>query len=29
MLQTDETGEPRRDAEGNIIQTPLDFEKEK
>jgi exodeoxyribonuclease VII small subunit len=29
MLQTDESGEPRRDADGNIVQTPLDFEKEK
>jgi exodeoxyribonuclease VII small subunit len=26
MLKIDENGEPRRDAEGNIIQTPLDFE---
>ena len=29
MLQKDEQGEPRRDAEGNVLQTPLDFEKEK
>jgi exodeoxyribonuclease VII small subunit len=29
MLQKDEQGEPRRDADGNILQTPLDFEKEK
>ena len=29
MLQKDEQGEPRRDADGNVLQTPLDFEKEK
>lgn len=29
MLQKDDKGEPRKDANGNIIQTPLDFEKEK
>jgi exodeoxyribonuclease VII small subunit len=29
MLQTDESGEPRRDSEGNIVQSPLDFEKDK
>lgn len=29
MLQKDEQGEPRRDADGKILQTPLDFEKEK
>jgi exodeoxyribonuclease VII small subunit len=29
MLQKDDKGEPRIDANGNIIQTPLDFEKEK
>jgi exodeoxyribonuclease VII small subunit len=29
MLKTDDSGEPRRDAEGNIIQTPLKFDKEK
>jgi exodeoxyribonuclease VII small subunit len=29
ILQTDASGEPRRDADGNVLQTPLDFEKEK
>ena len=29
MLQKDDNGEPKRDANGNIIQTPLDFEREK
>ncbi len=28
MLQKDEQGEPRLDANGNIIQTPLDFKDE-
>jgi exodeoxyribonuclease VII small subunit len=26
MLQKDESGEPVRDAEGNVGQTPLDFD---
>jgi len=26
MLQKDESGEPVRDAEGNVNQTPLDFD---
>ncbi len=26
LLQTDENGEPRRDASGAVRQTPLDFE---
>jgi exodeoxyribonuclease VII small subunit len=29
VLQKDENGEPRRDANGKVIQNPLDFEKEK
>jgi len=29
MLQKDDKGEPKKDANGNIIQTPLNFEKEK
>lgn len=29
MLQKDEMGEPRTDANGNVLQTPLDFEREK
>lgn len=29
MLQKDEQGELRRDADGKVLQTPLDFEKEK
>ncbi len=29
MLQKDEQGEPRRDANGKVLQTPLDFEKGK
>ena len=29
MLKTDGSGEPQKDADGNVIQTPLDFEKEK
>jgi len=29
MLQKDEQGEVRRDADGKLLQTPLDFEKEK
>ena len=28
MLQKNEAGEPRRDAEGNVIKTPLDFDKD-
>jgi len=28
MLQKNEEGEPRRDASGQILQTPFDFEKE-
>jgi exodeoxyribonuclease VII small subunit len=29
ILKTDESGEPRRDAEGDVIQTRLDLEQEK
>ncbi len=29
MLQKDEQGEPLRDANGKVLQTPLDFEKGK
>ncbi len=29
MLQKDEHGEVRRDADGKVLQTPLDFEQEK
>ena len=28
MLQKKDSGEPRRDAKGNVIKTPLDFEKD-
>jgi exonuclease VII small subunit len=29
MLQKNESGEPTRDAEGKVRQTPLDFEENK